>query len=60
MRAQRIDQLGPLADEQITGPVLHQPGLALGVFTGTLRTDAHVTASQTAAASAASFLVRFT
>ncbi len=58
--ADRVDQRGPLPDEQLARSVQHQTDCWSTVLTGTKRIVGRVTASQIASASAASFLLRLT
>jgi hypothetical protein len=60
MGADRIDRRGLLTDEQMTDAVKDQAALLVGVFVGTNRMLARVTASQIASASAMSFFCRLT
>jgi hypothetical protein len=61
MRSHCIDQLRALTHQQIVRSMQHQYSLLLGsLVTGTNRMLGRLTASQIAAASAASFLLRLT
>jgi hypothetical protein len=60
VRSDRIDQCGLLADEHMASAVKHHQLCCSGVFVGTNRMLALVTASQIASASAVSFFCRLT
>ena len=57
---QCVDQHGPLADSRSRARCMSSADCCSIVFTGTKRIDGRLTASQIAAASAASFLLRLT
>jgi hypothetical protein len=58
--SERVDQLGALTDQKIPRSMQHEQGLLIGDLIGTNRIDGRVTASQMAAASAASLFDRLT